>query len=99
MTEHAVRQRMETVPVMPRLDAESRLLEIPSTPEARALAARVSGAWIAFARNGDPSTPELPAWPAYEPPTRATMLLDDESRVENDPERPLRLVMQDVLGV
>ena len=48
------------------------------------LAADVSGAWLAFARSGDPSTPELP-WPAYTPETRSTMVLDAPCRVEERP--------------
>jgi para-nitrobenzyl esterase len=59
-------------------------------PESRALAARMSEAWIAFARDGDPSTPALPEWPAYDPTRRATMLLGDECRVVNDPDAEIR---------
>ena len=33
------------------------------SPTAPALADKVSGAWLAFARTGNPSTPKLPAWP------------------------------------
>ena len=47
------------------------------------LSARMQDAWTAFARHGAPG----PAadWPAYEPATRATMLLDTYSHLENDP--------------
>jgi para-nitrobenzyl esterase len=41
----------------------------------------VQDAWIAFIRAGDPSTPDLGRWPAYEPETRATMLLGAPPRV------------------
>jgi para-nitrobenzyl esterase len=54
-------------------------------PEARELAARVSSAWIAFARNGDPNTPQLPQWPRYDATRRATMVFDNASRVVDDP--------------
>jgi para-nitrobenzyl esterase len=40
-----------------------------------ALGAHMSEAWLAFARHGDPSTPEAP-WPAYTLPDRVTMLFD-----------------------
>jgi para-nitrobenzyl esterase len=52
---------------------------------ARELAARVSSAWIAFARNADPNTPQLPQWPRYDTTRRATMVFDNESRVVDDP--------------
>ena len=54
-------------------------------PAAAALAAKMSEAWIGFARTGDPNTPNLPVWPAYEAATRATMVFDDEPAVVNDP--------------
>ncbi len=54
-------------------------------PGARELAARVSSAWIAFARNGDPNTSQLPQWPRYDTTRRATMVFDNESRVVDDP--------------
>lgn len=61
------------------------------TPEARALAARVSSAWIAFARNGSPAAEGLPEWPAYSAERRATMILDNNPRIETDPASDLRL--------
>jgi len=33
-------------------------------PGAHELAARISETWIAFARNGAPNNPAIPAWPA-----------------------------------
>ena len=50
-----------------------------------ALAAATQAAWAAFARTGDPNHPGLPAWPRYEPATRATMRLDAACQVEHDP--------------
>lgn len=52
---------------------------------APALAERVSEAWLAFARTGDPSTSALGEWPRYEPGRRATMILGPECRVEDAP--------------
>ena len=49
-----------------------------------ALAATVGDAWVAFARNGDPSTDALP-WPAFDTARRKTMVLDRECRVEEQP--------------
>lgn len=63
------------------------------SPDAPALAERVSSAWIAFARTGNPNTPKLPAWPRYEPKRRPTMVFNNESKVENDPIREQREAM------
>jgi para-nitrobenzyl esterase len=57
---------------------------------AQALADRVSKTWAAFARNGDPGNEALPTWPAYTAGRRATMLLDDECRVVDDPDGEVR---------
>src|SRR5690606_33573300 len=53
--------------------------------DAAALGEKMSAAWMAFARSGDPTTDTLPDWPAYALERRATMILDDECRVEDDP--------------
>jgi para-nitrobenzyl esterase len=62
-------------------------------PEAMALADKLSDTWIAFARTGDPNTPKLPHWPAYDAKDRATMVINNVSKVENDPLREQRLAM------
>lgn len=49
------------------------------------LARRMHDAWIAFVHGHDPNHPGLPHWPAYECDRRATMLLDDECAVVDDP--------------
>jgi para-nitrobenzyl esterase len=61
-------------------------------PQAHALAAKMNAAWIAFARTGSPRVDELPEWPAYDTTTRATMLLDNACKVQNDPDREARLL-------
>ncbi|MEI9815098.1 MAG: carboxylesterase family protein [Acidobacteriota bacterium] len=50
-----------------------------------ALEAKVSGAWASFARTGSPSAKGLPTWPKFDTTTRATMILDNECKVINDP--------------
>ena len=62
-------------------------------PEAIALADKVSDAWIAFARTGNPNTPKLPHWPAFNVKDRATMVINNTSAVANDPLREKRLAM------
>jgi len=61
--------------------------------DATALADKVSDAWIAFARTGDPNTPKLPHWPAYDAKDRATMVINNVSTVVNDPLREQRIAM------
>jgi para-nitrobenzyl esterase len=51
-----------------------------------ALADEMQPAWIAFLRGGAPGAKGLPAWPKYDLETRATMILDNESRVEKNPQ-------------
>ena len=67
-------------------------------PDAVALAAKMRDAWIAFARTGDPSHSELPAWPAYDTKTRATMLFNDVCTVKNDPGGAERLLWERIQG-
>ncbi len=70
---------------------------ISKMPEAHALAGKMSEAWAAFARTGNPATKRLPAWPAYSVDGRDTMLFNNECRVEKDPDRGPRLEMEKVL--
>ncbi|HLZ55467.1 MAG TPA: carboxylesterase/lipase family protein [Ktedonosporobacter sp.] len=61
-----------------------------------ALAEKMSEAWLAFARTGVPGSTNLPAWPTYAPHERATMIFDEQCRVENDPDSDLRLAWSDI---
>jgi len=70
---------------------------ISKMPEAYALAEKGSGAWVAFARTGDPNTKALPHWPAYPEQSRDTMLFNNQSCVEQDPDREPRLATEKVL--
>jgi para-nitrobenzyl esterase len=70
--------------------------DVPDTtagaPGARELAARVCATWIAFARDGRPDNPAIPAWPAYTTSDRATLVFDNECRVAHDPNRDARVL-------
>ena len=46
---------------------------------------KMSGAWAAFARSGNPNHKGLVNWPAFNQTERATMVFDNECRVVNDP--------------
>ena len=67
------------------------LVPMTDHPAAHALAERMSAAWIAFARTGDPNHEALPEWPPYSLDERATMIFDDPPHVELDPHRAERL--------
>ena len=58
--------------------------------EGHLMADRLAGAWVAFAKTGDPNNPILPHWPPYEPGVRSTLIFDTHTRVENDPRRAFR---------
>lgn len=65
----------------------------PLTPQAQALADKVSALWANFARDGAPSAPGVPAWTPYDSKTRPTMVLDDVCRMQNDPRAEQRKLM------
>lgn len=60
---------------------------------------RMSAAWAAFARTGNPNHKGLAEWPAFDTSQRATMFLDSECKVVNDPHREERLALNAVRGV
>ncbi len=55
-------------------------------PDALALSSRVGRAWATFEREGKPGHDGLPEWPAYTAAKRATMIIDNQCSVKNDPE-------------
>jgi para-nitrobenzyl esterase len=57
------------------------------------LATKVSSAWAAFARTGNPSHSGIPKWPAYDTKTRATMIFNYECKVVDDPGRDERIAI------
>ena len=63
-------------------------------PGARALEDQMSGAWIAFARTGDPAHAGLPDWPAYDADTRPAMVFDVPPRVVQDPNGEVRRLLE-----
>ena len=62
-------------------------------PERYALADKMSGAWVSFARTGNPNTKLLPKWDPFTAENRATMLFNNECRAANDPYREERLAV------
>jgi para-nitrobenzyl esterase len=64
-------------------------------PEAEALSEKMQEAWIAFARDGDPSCESVGSWPAYDPIRRPTMVLGPDGGIQDDPRRSERLIWEE----
>jgi len=60
------------------------------SPQQRALWTQFASTWVVFAKTGDPNNPAIPKWPAYDATTRATMIFDNDTRVESDPRSEIR---------
>ena len=63
-----------------------------NTPEAQALAKKMSTAWANFARTGNPSQPGL-TWNPSDPTRNQAMIFDDHCRMADDPEGDVRKVL------
>lgn len=68
-----------------------------ATAEARAMAARVCDAWIAFARSGNPNHAGIPNWPPFSPDRVPTMLFDTSCEVKFDHDRDARRAFERTL--
>jgi para-nitrobenzyl esterase len=62
--------------------------------DAKALADKMSDAWIAFARKGDPNHPGLPAWAPFSAAGGETMVFDDTCRLQKDPDKEERELLK-----
>ena len=63
-------------------------------PEPRALAAKVSEAWIHFARNGSPNHDGIPNWPAFSAESCPTMIFDTQCTLQNNPDKAERQAIE-----
>jgi para-nitrobenzyl esterase len=63
---------------------------------AQALADAVSESYIAFAKTGNPNNAKVPHWPHFDLQDRPTMIFDDKVRIENDPRKEERLLIEQV---
>ena len=58
-----------------------------------ALADKMSRAWVAFARTGNPNHKGLPNWLAFTTDQRTTMIFNNECKTVNDPGKEERLAL------
>lgn len=65
----------------------------PVTPAAQKLADQVSALWASFARDGVPKAPGLPAWTPYDSAQRPSLMIDEVSRMADDPRGAERKLM------
>ena len=65
-----------------------------SGQERYALAHRMSAAWAAFARTGNPNSSGSAAVAGVQHNERPTMILSNECKVVNDPDRETRLALK-----
>jgi para-nitrobenzyl esterase len=83
--------------VFNHIDASQSMVG-PVNSEMRLLESAAAGAWASLARSGNPNHRGLPNWPAYTPDTRATMIFNTPSRVENDPTAEVRQILAKTTG-
>lgn len=76
--------------------AESSMVPVVGPNPDVALAKRMSAAWAAFARTGNPNHNGLPQWPVYGA-ARDTMIFDSSTRVERDPGSAQRRLMDEIV--
>ena len=62
-------------------------------PRAKALAGKLSGAWVNFARTGNPNHAGLPAWPAFSAEKCPTMFFNDVCQVLENPDTEERKML------
>ena len=80
------------------LDLAPGVWDAKRDPRCDALAEKVSGAWVAFARTGNPNHSRLPHWNSYTSDDRHTMLFNYVCEQVNDPGGADRLAMAGLLS-
>lgn len=66
------------------------------SPQEKALWQRFAAAWVSLAKTADPNNPKVPHWAPYDATQRATMIFDNEIRLENDPRGDIRKFWADM---
>jgi len=63
----------------------SRPSLVGTDPDREKVGLNMSEMWTTFAKTGHPGAKGQPSWPAYDPQRRATMMIDAQCKVEDDP--------------
>jgi para-nitrobenzyl esterase len=63
--------------------------------DARSLAARMSEAWIQFARTGDPNHPRMPRWEPFSADLQQTMIFDNRTLLVYGPDAAEQKIIAD----
>jgi len=79
------------------LDSLDSMVKVGSRPDRFELRDAMSGAWVAFARNGKPSHEGIPEWPRFTAEWRDTMIFDVPCYVDKDPRRAERLAWEGIV--
>jgi para-nitrobenzyl esterase len=56
----------------------------------RKMSLRLSSAFVAFAKTGNPDNEHIPHWPSYDATARSTMIFDTDTHVVSDPRGAIR---------
>ena len=66
------------------------------SPQEKALWQRFAAAWVSLAKTADPNNSKVPHWSPYDTAKRATMIFDNEIRLEDDPRSEMRKFWADM---
>jgi para-nitrobenzyl esterase len=80
-------------------DVKTAVSLIGDGVELQGMADQISGAVVAFAKNGNPNRNGLPYWAPFDSTSRATMLMNADMRLVSDPYMDERLIRAEVLGL
>jgi para-nitrobenzyl esterase len=80
--------------VFDNVDAAPQLFGPKPDPRRYDLARNMSGAWAAFAHNGNPSHPGMPEWKPYTLENHGTMLFNYSCEFVNDPDHEERVAIE-----
>ncbi|NCB91569.1 MAG: carboxylesterase/lipase family protein [Clostridia bacterium] len=70
------------------------LVEVYGCEECGKLQEEINGAWVSFAKTGDPNHEKLPEWPAFDPQTGAVMIFDRDTQVRKHHDQKLMNLLE-----